>query len=178
MNAAFGTNNPQNYVADVPQQQLEENIIPTFFCRALYDYQSRDASSLSFRRNDIIEVLTRLESGWWDGLLGEERGWFPSNYVEVISDQEAESALAPIQDPPPQQPPLADDPIVDMAGTMAAALSPSNPDDWLPGDSDFSQMRQPPNGRSNLNGSSGTTQHNDFWIPEVSQDGRVRYQPC
>ncbi|KAJ7440631.1 SH3 domain-containing protein, partial [Mycena galericulata] len=51
------------------------------FCRALYDYEAQDASALSFRQNDIIEVLTQQPSGWWDGLLGDERGWFPSNYV-------------------------------------------------------------------------------------------------
>jgi hypothetical protein len=66
----------------------------TFFCRALYDYQTQDPSSLSFHRGDIIEVLTQLESGWWDGLLLDERGWFPSNYVERISDEEAEEAFA------------------------------------------------------------------------------------
>ena len=67
----------------------EEQYISTFFCRALYDYQTNDNSSLSFRRGDIIEVLTQLPSGWWDGLLGDERGWFPSNYVTSISEQEA-----------------------------------------------------------------------------------------
>lgn len=76
------------------QQPEEEQFLSTFFCRALFDYQTDNDSSLSFRRDDIIEVLTRLESGWWDGLLGQERGWFPSNYVTVISDQEADAALA------------------------------------------------------------------------------------
>ncbi|KAJ7935425.1 SH3 domain-containing protein, partial [Mycena leptocephala] len=60
------------------------------FCRALYDYEAQDASTLSFRKNDIIKVLTKQPSGWWDGLLGDERGWLPSNYVAVISDEEAE----------------------------------------------------------------------------------------
>ncbi|CAG8746860.1 598_t:CDS:2, partial [Acaulospora colombiana] len=54
----------------------------------LYDFHSTDVSSLSFRRDDIIQVLTRLESGWWDGLCNGERGWFPSNYVTDISNEE------------------------------------------------------------------------------------------
>lgn len=168
MNAAYGTTTTQNFLADVPQPQLEEHIIPTFFCRALYDYQSRDASSLSFRRNDIIEVLTRLESGWWDGLLGDERGWFPSNYVDVITDQEAEQALVPAQDPPPQPPSIVDDSIVDIAGSMATALSSSANDDWLPNGADYTNIQHRPNGHSNPNGSAGATQHNDFWVPQVS----------
>ncbi|KAF8208652.1 SH3 domain-containing protein, partial [Mycena galopus ATCC 62051] len=54
----------------------------SIFCVALYDYEPAEAASgLSFRQNDIIEVLAQAASGWWDGLLGNERGWFPSNYV-------------------------------------------------------------------------------------------------
>ncbi|KIM38388.1 hypothetical protein M413DRAFT_34244, partial [Hebeloma cylindrosporum] len=66
----------------------------TLFCRALYDIEAKDASMLSFRADDIIEVLRQRPSGWWDGLLGEERGWFPSNYVTIISDEEAELAFS------------------------------------------------------------------------------------
>ncbi|PWN34270.1 uncharacterized protein FA14DRAFT_124014, partial [Meira miltonrushii] len=54
----------------------------SFFVRALYDFNSTESSSLSFKKGTLIEVLTQLESGWWDGLLGNDtRGWFPSNYV-------------------------------------------------------------------------------------------------
>ncbi|CAO1634614.1 unnamed protein product [Parajaminaea phylloscopi] len=60
----------------------------SFFVRALYDYTAPDDSSLSFVQGDVIEVLTQLQSGWWDGLLGDRRGWFPSNFVEVIDDDE------------------------------------------------------------------------------------------
>ncbi|KAI3492863.1 hypothetical protein L1887_42467 [Cichorium endivia] len=68
---------------------------PSFFVRALYDFESNDASSLSFQKGALIEVLTQLESGWWDGLLHNQvRGWFPSNYVEPISDREAAVELA------------------------------------------------------------------------------------
>ncbi|GAA5841182.1 hypothetical protein JCM11251_003229 [Rhodosporidiobolus azoricus] len=65
------------------------------FVRALYDYQGVDASSLSFRQGEILEILSTLESGWWDGvaLSNGARGWLPSNYVSEISDQEAEAAL-------------------------------------------------------------------------------------
>jgi son of sevenless-like protein len=82
------------------QQELQqetpavEDQYNTLFCRALYDYVAQDPSALSFRTNDIIEVLTQQPSGWWDGLLGEERGWFPSNYVTIISDEEAELAFS------------------------------------------------------------------------------------
>lgn len=158
--------------ADQPQAG-DEQYISTFFCRALYDYQTNDSSSLSFHKDDIIEVLTRLESGWWDGLLNDERGWFPSNYVTVISDQEAEAALN-ASDYPSSQASLPDDSMVDMAHTMSQALSQTDDGDWLGGDADY----QPPPvaGYATSNGAShhGGAQQNDFWVPQVGQDGRVR----
>jgi hypothetical protein len=63
----------------------------SFFVQAQYSYNSSDASSLSFAKDDVIEVLTQLPSGWWDGLLGLRRGWFPSNYVRKIEPWEAEA---------------------------------------------------------------------------------------
>ncbi|GAA5911589.1 hypothetical protein JCM6882_008046 [Rhodosporidiobolus microsporus] len=65
------------------------------FVRALYDYQGGDASSLSFRQGEILEILSTLESGWWDGvaLSNGARGWLPSNYVAEISEQEAQAVL-------------------------------------------------------------------------------------
>lgn len=150
------------------EDQLEE--LSTFWCRALYDYQKSDNSSLSFRKNDIIEVLSKLESGWWDGLLGEERGWFPSNYVTVISEEEAELALNGDASTV-QAPSLADDSMVDMAHSMDRSLSQD--DDWLNNEMDYAN--QPPTATPYRNGTTGkATQHNDFWVPQVSQDGRVR----
>ena len=63
----------------------------SFFVQAQYAFSSTDNSSLSFAKDDVIEVLTQLPSGWWDGLLGLRRGWFPSNYVRRIEAWEAEA---------------------------------------------------------------------------------------
>lgn len=150
----------------------EEQYISTFFCRALYDYQTSDASSLSFRRGDIIEVLTCLESGWWDGLLGDERGWFPSNYVSTISDQEAEAALGASDLEGPQSS-IGDDSVVDIEHSMSRSLSQSDQDgDWL--DSEPAYLNA---GRTNgsMNAHATGTQHHDFWVPQVSGDGRIFY---
>ena len=77
-----------------PEDEIEaDESFPSLFCRALYDYESQDNSALSFHRGDIIEVLSQQPSGWWDGLLGDERGWFPSNYVVIISEEEAEQVF-------------------------------------------------------------------------------------
>ncbi|CAO3594389.1 unnamed protein product [Absidia cylindrospora] len=54
--------------------------------RALYSFKSNDRSSLQFEQGDCIEVLNKLKSGWWDGWCNGFRGWFPSNYVQVIEE--------------------------------------------------------------------------------------------
>ncbi|RUO95597.1 hypothetical protein BC936DRAFT_143658 [Jimgerdemannia flammicorona] len=62
---------------------------PVIICcvKALYDFQSTDPSSLTFKKDDEIDVLAQLESGWWDGWCNGERGWFPCNYVQVVEVQ-------------------------------------------------------------------------------------------
>lgn len=52
---------------------------------AMHDYapQHQNATCLSFRAGQVIHVLNRDSSGWWDGELEGRRGWFPSNYVNV-----------------------------------------------------------------------------------------------
>ncbi|KAH9179155.1 ras guanine nucleotide exchange factor domain-containing protein [Lactarius sanguifluus] len=50
---------------------------------AMHDYvpEQRNATCLAFRAGQVIRVLNRDPSGWWDGELDGSRGWFPSNYV-------------------------------------------------------------------------------------------------
>lgn len=49
----------------------------------MHDYQPEGHSinCLTFRARQIIRVLNRDPSGWWDGEVEGRRGWFPSNYV-------------------------------------------------------------------------------------------------
>merc|ERR1719355_591080 len=61
---------------------------PVMYVRALYDYEADDRTSLSFHEGDVIQVITQLESGWWDGVINGVRGWFPSNYCQVIANPE------------------------------------------------------------------------------------------
>jgi hypothetical protein len=58
--------------------------------RALYDYHSSDTTNLSFQAGTLIRVLTQLQSGWWDGCIDGERGWFPCNFVTEVDGQQLE----------------------------------------------------------------------------------------
>ncbi|KAI9487373.1 MAG: ras guanine nucleotide exchange factor domain-containing protein [Benjaminiella poitrasii] len=64
----------------------QEAKFPKIICRvkALYAFSSTEKSSLSFEKDEYIDVLTQLDSGWWDGWCKGNRGWFPSNYVKII----------------------------------------------------------------------------------------------
>uniref|UniRef100_V5EW22 Guanyl nucleotide exchange factor Sql2 n=2 Tax=Kalmanozyma brasiliensis (strain GHG001) TaxID=1365824 RepID=V5EW22_KALBG len=64
---------------DYEETQSEEHVV------ALHDFNSNNATCLSFQAGQVIKVYNRDPSGWWDGELDGQRGWFPSNYV----DQEA-----------------------------------------------------------------------------------------
>eukprot|EP01102_Stenamoeba_stenopodia_P005724 TRINITY_DN1645_c0_g1_i4.p1 TRINITY_DN1645_c0_g1~~TRINITY_DN1645_c0_g1_i4.p1 ORF type:complete len:547 (+),score=112.75 TRINITY_DN1645_c0_g1_i4:170-1810(+) len=52
--------------------------------RALYDYASSDPKELSFAKGDLINILGKDASGWWQGELNGAHGLFPSNFVEEI----------------------------------------------------------------------------------------------
>lgn len=42
---------------------------PKIICRvrAIYPFSSKEPASLSFDKDDYIDVLAQLDSGWWDG---------------------------------------------------------------------------------------------------------------
>lgn len=162
--------------SNAPVHQQEQAAIEeqysVLFCRALYDYEAQDPSALSFRRDDIIEVLTQQPSGWWDGLLGKERGWFPSNYVVVISEEEAELAFS-----------TADYSTVDGQNSgiqlNPGEISHSTPggtqaenDEWLDNEVSFRNGLQEISTKK-FTHSLQSNQPSDFWMPEVTPDGQV-----
>ncbi|KAJ3100076.1 hypothetical protein HDU97_002512 [Phlyctochytrium planicorne] len=52
---------------------------------AAHDYITEEPTCLSFRKGDFIYVHGRDQSGWWDGSVRGNRGWFPSNYVQATT---------------------------------------------------------------------------------------------
>jgi len=45
------------------------------------DYIAQGSDQLTFKKGDIIQVISRIDKGWWDGICNGKRGWFPSNLV-------------------------------------------------------------------------------------------------
>nr|XP_016851724.1 PREDICTED: intersectin-2 isoform X3 [Anolis carolinensis] len=90
--------------------------------RALYPFEARNHDEISFNSGDIIQVTEKTEGepGWLYGSFQERFGWFPSNYVEKVSEKgknvsPAKKALLP--------------PAVSLpaASVRVASTSPSKP---------------------------------------------------
>ncbi|KZF26526.1 ras GEF [Xylona heveae TC161] len=132
------------------------------YVRALYDYQADDRTSLSFRQGDIIQVITQLESGWWDGVINGVRGWFPSNYCALVSGPEEAT----------------------NEGNRTALLDDGDAEDedGLGGDQDYDDDNDSDTGTADDNpllpieGTDGHQQEEAaFWIPQATPDGRLFY---
>ena len=130
------------------------------YVRALYNYDADDQTSLSFRAGDVIQVITQLESGWWDGIINGVRGWFPSNYCVVVSD-----------------------PFDHGNGEHSATLTENASGESGTEDESGDDERRSDMGRNQTSGHSGgqpTPEDEEqeeaaFWIPQATQDGSLFY---
>jgi son of sevenless-like protein len=152
---------------DPPNTDGAEENVATFFVRALYDYQSTDTSSLSFRAGDLIEVLSQLESGWWDGLLDNERGWFPSNYVEVLSNQELEQEFPTATTTTPHSAANHNN-LTNGHTPQTEEDSEWSEEDMLGGGAGIEHLAE-----TVMRNATSTSATNDFWMPQVTSEGQA-----
>ncbi|NXF11763.1 ABI1 protein, partial [Smithornis capensis] len=59
----------------IPENYLEKVV-------ALYPYTRQKDNELSFQPGALLFVMRRYSDGWCEGVMGEEAGFFPGNYVE------------------------------------------------------------------------------------------------
>lgn len=132
---------------------------PPIYVRALYNYDADDHTSLSFRQGDIIQVLTQLESGWWDGVINDVRGWFPSNYTVEITD-----------------PGELREPGTGFRDESETSTGSGTEDDYDEEEEDSDAHTQDDD--SDLPIEGGSTQPPEeaaFWVPQATPDGRLFY---
>lgn len=72
-----------------PSDSLYVRALHTFSPDSLPPDPAEAGTCLSFEQGQIIKCLNQDTSGWWDGELEGKRGWFPSNYVEVIMSNDS-----------------------------------------------------------------------------------------
>ena len=59
------------------------------FCgtgRAIFDFLAEKDNDLNLKKGEIIQILKKTKNGWWIGICKNKIGYFPSNYIEVISE--------------------------------------------------------------------------------------------
>lgn len=128
------------------------------YVRALYNYDADDRTSLSFRQGDIIQVITQLESGWWDGVINGVRGWFPSNYCEVVPRMNGEG----------DEERNGGDVDDDHDTTSLEGTEYTNSDGESVNGNDTSRLP--------IEGTESREQEEAaFWIPQATPDGRLFY---
>ncbi|UPX15006.1 cell division cycle- protein [Ascochyta rabiei] len=131
------------------------------YVKALYDYDADDRTSLSFRQGDIIQVITQLESGWWDGVINGVRGWFPSNYCTVVQ-RPSESA----DDERNGVEPADDHDTQSLGGTDYT----NSDTESLAGNDTLLPLE-----RHAENKHASKEEEAAFWIPQATPDGRLFY---
>ena len=97
------------------------------FVRAIRSWKTSEDGCLSFAQGDIIEVFTKLDNGWWDGLLRQSRGRFPSNYCEPSISKQGplEQHLVEVTKPKVELRPLAEDqnaPTYDLSPSLEGSI--------------------------------------------------------
>ena len=79
----FARREPWGY--ESPSGEYYERICSVI---GLYDFVSSDPDRLSFRKQEILEIVRQDESGWWGAVRGDgsEIGWIPAKFVYALSD--------------------------------------------------------------------------------------------
>lgn len=75
--------NPGHSRSSTDTASDESDELAQDYVLAMHDFEpdGQNVTCLAFRAGQVIHVLNRHTSGWWDGELDGKRGWFPSNYV-------------------------------------------------------------------------------------------------
>jgi len=83
-----GTEGPTLSSSDPEDQPIGADTLP--LARACADFQgSPEQGTLSFQVDDILEIVDQ-SNVWWVARLGDEEGLIPSNYVELIDNDDGD----------------------------------------------------------------------------------------
>ncbi|XP_047205819.1 SH3 domain-containing kinase-binding protein 1 isoform X2 [Girardinichthys multiradiatus] len=65
-------------------------------CKASFSYAPQHEDELELNVGDVIEIITEVEEGWWEGFLNGKVGMFPSNFTkELLADSDAAAVETP-----------------------------------------------------------------------------------
>ncbi|KAJ3356596.1 hypothetical protein GGF32_001442 [Allomyces javanicus] len=65
---------------------------------AVFDWRATEPNCISLVAGDVLAVLEKHESGWWEGIRqGHARGWFPSTFVRALTSDELVRVVHPLR---------------------------------------------------------------------------------
>ncbi|KNE73333.1 hypothetical protein AMAG_17556 [Allomyces macrogynus ATCC 38327] len=65
---------------------------------AVFDWRATEPNCISLFAGDVLAVLEKHESGWWEGIRqGHARGWFPSTFVRALTNDELVRVVHPLR---------------------------------------------------------------------------------
>jgi hypothetical protein len=89
-----------------------------------YDYEKAEDNEIELREGEYVTNIEMVDDDWWMGTNAQgESGLFPSNYVELVDDDEEAAAPqppAPVPAPAPA-PAAQEEPEAEAAGPTATA---------------------------------------------------------
>lgn len=89
----------------------------------MYDYDKSADDELELRENDYVTNIEMVDADWWMGVnVRGEQGLFPSNYVEVVKEDEQQAAGGHQQPEPAQEQYQSEAPAAGGARPTATAL--------------------------------------------------------
>jgi hypothetical protein len=90
-----------------------------------YDYEKAEDNELELREGEYVTNIDMVDDDWWMGTNAHgESGLFPSNYVELVDDDEEPAPQQPVAAPAPaaqREPEPEPEPEPTAAGTTATA---------------------------------------------------------
>jgi hypothetical protein len=89
-----------------------------------YDYEKAEDNEIDLIEGDVVTNIDMVDEDWWMGTNSRgESGLFPSNYVELVGDDDSEQPAAAAVPPPP--PPVAEPEPEPETQAPAAAAAPA-----------------------------------------------------
>ena len=93
--------------------------------RAKFPFEGQEGE-MTLKKDDVVELIEKGDSGWWLVKKDGVEGWAPNNYLELVAPQQAVSS-------PPPAPPRKTPPAPKVTQTSVAADAYAKPVSVFPG---------------------------------------------
>lgn len=84
--------NASSALATVASPDASNAVSPTspmFTALCMFDYEPDRAGTIPFKKNDLLTIVHKEDSGWWAALVDDRIGWVPKYYLRVLSPEMA-----------------------------------------------------------------------------------------